>query len=103
MLAEENPQMGTEVAKDARRLGGFVFIYTEDVDASIKRAEAAGARVTMPATDQFWGVASARSRSFRASVERRHPQGRRFAGGDGEPDEGDGLARRAQLEKGRGR
>lgn len=55
MLAEENPQMGT---KSPKTLGGSavsVFIYTEDVDADIRRAEAAGATVTMPATDQFWG------------------------------------------------
>ena len=55
MLAEENPQMGT---RSPQTLGGSavsVFIYTEDVDASITRAETAGARVTMPATDQFWG------------------------------------------------
>jgi len=55
MLAEENPQMGT---KSPKTIGGSpvsVFIYTEDVDADIKRAEAAGATVTMPAADQFWG------------------------------------------------
>ena len=28
----------------------------------IKQAEAAGAAVTMPATDQFWAIVSARSR-----------------------------------------
>jgi PhnB protein len=30
-------------------------IYTEDCDATISRAVAAGAKVTMPAADMFWG------------------------------------------------
>lgn len=29
--------------------------YVDDVDAAIKRAQDAGANVTMPATDMFWG------------------------------------------------
>lgn len=55
MLAEENPQIGT---KSPQTLGGSpvsVFIYTEDVDAFMKQAATAGATVTMPAADQFWG------------------------------------------------
>ena len=32
-----------------------IFVYVEDVDAVIERAVAAGAKVLLPAKDQFWG------------------------------------------------
>ena len=32
-----------------------IFVYVEDVDAVIERAVAAGAKVLIPAKDQFWG------------------------------------------------
>jgi PhnB protein len=33
----------------------YLFLYTEDVDAVFNRAVAAGSKVTMPVTNQFWG------------------------------------------------
>lgn len=35
--------------------GALVFAYTPDVDALSARAEAAGAVIMRPLTDQFWG------------------------------------------------
>ena len=32
-----------------------IFVYVEDVDKAIGRAVAAGARILLPAKDQFWG------------------------------------------------
>lgn len=32
-----------------------IFVYVEDVDRTLERAVAGGARVLLPATDQFWG------------------------------------------------
>jgi PhnB protein len=32
-----------------------IYVYVEDVDATVARAAAAGARVLVPAQDQFWG------------------------------------------------
>lgn len=32
-----------------------LYLYLEDVDAVIERAVAAGARILLPAEDQFWG------------------------------------------------
>ena len=55
MLGDENPQMG---AKSPQALGGspvVVFLYVKDVDALFARATAAGATVTMPLMDMFWG------------------------------------------------
>jgi len=44
------PEMG---AKDPRP--GSLWVYTPDVDAAFQRAVDAGAKVTMPLADQFWG------------------------------------------------
>jgi len=32
-----------------------IYVYVEDTDTVIDRAVAAGARILLPATDQFWG------------------------------------------------
>jgi PhnB protein len=55
MLADEFPGMGT---KAPPTLGGspvVLNIYVEDVDTLFKQAVAAGAEVTMPLANQFWG------------------------------------------------
>ena len=33
----------------------YLFLYTEDVDSVFNRALAAGSKMTMPVTNQFWG------------------------------------------------
>ena len=55
MLGDENPQMG---GTSPQTLGGspvHVFLYVKSVDALFKQATAAGATVTMPPMDMFWG------------------------------------------------
>jgi PhnB protein len=55
MVADPFPQA---TAKPPRELGGTtigVFMYVEDVDAVVQRAVDAGATVTMPVDDMFWG------------------------------------------------
>jgi PhnB protein len=55
MLADALPQFATRSPKE---LGGSsigLFMYVEDVDEVIQTAADAGATVTMPAADQFWG------------------------------------------------
>jgi PhnB protein len=45
-------------AKAPTELGGTtveIFLFVEDVDAAIRRAEQAGATVKVEPTDQFWG------------------------------------------------
>jgi PhnB protein len=32
-----------------------IFVYVPDVDAAVERATSSGARVLVPATNQFWG------------------------------------------------
>lgn len=55
MLADEFPGMGP---KSAQTLGGspvVLNLYVEDVDALWNQAVGAGAKVTMPLANQFWG------------------------------------------------
>ena len=55
MLADEFPGMGTP---SPQALGGspvVLNVLVEDVDALWNRAVAAGAKVTMPLANQFWG------------------------------------------------
>lgn len=37
-----------------------LFVYVVDVDSSVERAVAEGAKILMPAQDQFWGDRTAR-------------------------------------------
>jgi PhnB protein len=55
MLADPMPQAST---RTPREIGGTtvnLFMYVEDVDAVVQRAVDAGATVTMPVDDMFWG------------------------------------------------
>jgi PhnB protein len=55
MLADEFPEIG---ASGPEAIGGSpvtMFLYVEDVDATAARAVAAGARLTRPVADQFYG------------------------------------------------
>src|SRR3989449_11535246 len=55
MLNEEFPDAG---ARSPQSLGGSpvtINIYAEDVDRLFNQAVSAGATITMPLKDQFWG------------------------------------------------
>jgi PhnB protein len=55
MLGDESPMGG---CKSPQSLGGTTMglhIYVKDVDAAFKKAVAAGAKVSMPLMDMFWG------------------------------------------------
>jgi PhnB protein len=55
MLADENPAMPYRGPKS---LGGSpisLLLYVEDVDTTVERAVAAGARLLRPVQDQFYG------------------------------------------------
>ena len=55
MLNDEFPEFG---AKSPQALGGSpvtIHLYVEDCDATVQSAVAAGAKVTMPPMDAFWG------------------------------------------------
>jgi PhnB protein len=55
MLADESPEMG---ARSASTIGGSpisLMVYVEDVDARVAQAVAAGAKLTRPVANQFYG------------------------------------------------
>jgi PhnB protein len=55
MLADEHPEIN---ARSPQTLGGSpvsIMLYVEDVDAQVKQAVAAGAKLLRPVQDQFYG------------------------------------------------
>ena len=55
MLADDNPNMGY---KGPKAFGGSpisLLVYVPDVDKTVDRAVAAGAKLTRPVADQFYG------------------------------------------------
>ena len=55
MLADEFPEMN---ARGPHAIGGTpvsIMLYVDDVDAIVKRAETAGAKITRPVENMFYG------------------------------------------------
>ncbi len=55
MLADEFPEYGKRSPASLGGAGLSLFCYVPDADKAIERAVRAGATVTMPAADMFWG------------------------------------------------
>ena len=55
MLVDEMPEWGSFGPKSLKGSPVTIHLYVEDVDAFVKRAVAAGAKITMPLDDMFWG------------------------------------------------
>jgi PhnB protein len=55
MLADEFPDWGSLGPKSLKGSPVTIHLYVEDVDAFTARAVAAGAKITMPIQDMFWG------------------------------------------------
>ena len=56
MLGDEFPDMsGTRAPKSLGGTASSLHLYVEDADAVFQRAVEAGATVSMPLTDAFWG------------------------------------------------
>ena len=55
MLADEYPEMGFLSPKTVGGAPVMMHLYVEDVDSTVSKATAAGARVTRPVADQFYG------------------------------------------------
>jgi PhnB protein len=55
MLADPFPHSATRPPKEIGGTTISLFMYAEDVDETIQTAADAGATITMPAEDQFWG------------------------------------------------
>lgn len=55
MLVDENPEWGMLSPLSLTGTPVVLHLYVEDVDAALARAVEAGATLTMPAADMFWG------------------------------------------------
>ena len=55
MLVDEFPEWGSFGPKALKGASVTIHLYVEDVDAFAARAVAAGAKMTMPIADMFWG------------------------------------------------
>ena len=55
MLADEFPDWGSFGPKSLKGSSVTIHLYVEDVDAFVAHAAAAGAKITMPLQDMFWG------------------------------------------------
>lgn len=59
ILQAEFPQLTGRAPQPDGTSPIVVFVYVEDVDRAVEDAAALGARVLLPAQDQFWGDRSA--------------------------------------------
>jgi uncharacterized glyoxalase superfamily protein PhnB len=55
MLVDEMPEWGALSPKSLKGSPVTIHLYVENVDASVQRAVSAGAKITMPPADMFWG------------------------------------------------
>jgi PhnB protein len=55
MLVDEMPEWGALGPKSLKGSPVTIHLYVENVDAFVKRAVDAGAKITMPVEDMFWG------------------------------------------------
>ena len=56
MLVDEFPEQGCLAPQALKGSPVTIHLYVADVDATVARAVEAGALITMPVDDMFWGV-----------------------------------------------
>src|SRR5262245_324456 len=55
MLVDEMPEWGALSPKSLKGSPVTIHVYVKDADSFVARAAAAGAKVTMPVAEMFWG------------------------------------------------
>lgn len=55
MLSDEFPDADSFAPKSLKGSPVTIHLYVADVDATVERAVAAGAKLTLPVADMFWG------------------------------------------------
>jgi uncharacterized glyoxalase superfamily protein PhnB len=55
MLVDEFPEMDSVSPKTLKGSPVTIHLYVDNVDATVERAVKAGAKITMPVADMFWG------------------------------------------------
>jgi PhnB protein len=59
MIESEWPETTSRAPTPDGSCPVVLYIYVENLDETVTRAEAAGAKTFMPATDQLWGERTA--------------------------------------------
>jgi len=60
MIEAEWPTLASRAPQPDGSSSVVIYVYVEDVDKAVERAVAAGAKVLIPAKNQFWGDRTAR-------------------------------------------
>lgn len=55
MVHDESPHLGSRAPHPDGSSPVVIYLYGREVDGTIERATAAGARIILPAADQTWG------------------------------------------------
>ena len=55
MIEAEYPSLPSRAPQRDGSSPVVIYVYVEDVDATVQRAVAAGAKILIPVKDQFWG------------------------------------------------
>jgi PhnB protein len=55
MLVDESPECGMLSPKSLKGSAVTIHLYVENADATVESAVNAGAKITMPVQDMFWG------------------------------------------------
>jgi PhnB protein len=55
MIVDENPRYGMLGPKTLKGSPVTIHLYVNDVDATVAQAVSAGAKITTPVADMFWG------------------------------------------------
>jgi len=55
MMVDENPEWGLRGPKLLKGSPVTIHLYVEDADAFVAKAASAGAKVTVPVSEAFWG------------------------------------------------
>ena len=55
MVHAESPHLASRAPQQDGSSSVVIYLYGDEVDSVIEKAIVAGARVILPATDQFWG------------------------------------------------
>jgi len=55
MVHGETPHLASRAPEEDGSSPVVIYLYLDDVDGAVGRAVAAGARILLPAADQFWG------------------------------------------------
>lgn len=55
MIHDESPHLASRAPQSDGSSSVVIYVQVDDVDVTLERAVASGAKILIPATDQLWG------------------------------------------------